>query len=59
LDIYKQIEAKHKAESIIMSCKTSEHRDAAYKYINLYYNKFNDYLGYQHLLYLISEKIIP
>jgi hypothetical protein len=58
LDIIKQIEAKNKAESVIMSCKTYEQLDSAYKYIDLYHAKFEDYLGYQYLLKLISERII-
>lgn len=48
--IIEQITSKQRAEAIIDSCETQEHFDAAEKYVELYYAKYEDYLGYRFLL---------
>lgn len=48
-ELINQIGAKSKAFDIIFSCQTYDHFTAAEKYIELYYNKFEDFLGYNEL----------
>ena len=48
-DIIRQISAKSKAFHVIESCVTGEHFNGAEKYIDLYNEKFQDYLGYNEL----------
>lgn len=49
LDIITQIKAKTKALAIIHSCIDNNHYKVAEKYIELYYRKFDDFLGYNGL----------
>ncbi len=48
-DLIKQISAKAKAINIINSCVCGLHFESAEKYIELYHNKFEDFLGYNEL----------
>ena len=48
-ELINQIGAKNKAMCIIESCVSGDHFNAAEKYIELYYNKFEDFLGYNEL----------
>jgi hypothetical protein len=48
-ELIKQISAKSKAFDVINSCVTGDHYNAAQNYIELYYNKFEDFLGYNEL----------
>ena len=48
-EIIRQISAKSKAFDVINSCMTGDHFNAAEKYVELYYNKFEDFLGYNEL----------
>lgn len=56
--INNQIKSKNKAINIIQSCKNILHIDSAHRYIELYYNKYEDYLGYNELLQLLNNKQI-
>ena len=49
MEILAQIMAKSKAESVIESSDSMAHFSGAEKYIQLYYNKFEDRLGYEYL----------
>ena len=49
MGILKQIEAKNKGFKIIQSCTTKEHCKSTTMYINRYFEKFEDFLGYTEL----------
>ena len=55
MEIIKQIEAKNKAIKVINSCKTDEHFESSLNYIDLYYKKFEDFVGYNELKRLINQ----
>lgn len=48
-ELIRQISAKSKAFDVIESCMTGDHFRAAENYIELYYKKFEDFLGYNEL----------
>lgn len=48
-ELIRQIGAKSKAFDVIASCETGDHYNAAENYIELYYQKFQDFLGYNEL----------
>ena len=45
MELLKQIEAKQKCISVIQSCVKDCHFESAKNYVNLYYIKFEDFLG--------------
>jgi hypothetical protein len=49
MEIVRQISTKAKAFNVIGSCVTGAHFDAAKRYIDLYHQKFDDFLGYNEL----------
>lgn len=49
MDIYYQIECKNRAFDVIDSCVTTAHVLSARNYIRLYFEKFEDMLGYMQL----------
>jgi len=49
MEIYHQIKCKNKALDIIHSCLTIAHVLVARNYIKLYFEKFEDMLGYMEL----------
>ena len=55
MEIIKQIKAKNKAIKVINSCKTDEHFESSLNYIDLYYKKFEDFVGYNELKRLIKQ----
>lgn len=55
MEIIKQIIAKDKIERVIDSCVTQEQFTSAKKMVDLYYKKFEDFIGYNHLLWLINK----
>ncbi len=55
MDILKQINAKNKSFNVIESCETMDHFIGAEKYIELYYQKYEDYIGYYELKRYIQE----
>lgn len=55
LNIFKQIKAKNKSLNVIESCETMDHFTNAEKYVELYYLKFEDFLGYHELKRYIQE----
>jgi|TARA_R110002020_G_scaffold91096_3_gene221492 hypothetical protein len=55
MEILKQIEAKNKAIKVINSCKTDEHFESSLNYVELYYKKFEDLIGYNELKRLIRK----
>ena len=58
MEILRQITAKTKGFNIIDSCETGEHCRSAERYIKLYFNKFEDFLGKRELdNYLQEHKI--
>lgn len=58
MEIIRQIAAKNKAKDIIDSCNNADHWDAAEKYIKLYFEKFEDFLGKRELEdYLQQHKL--
>tara|TARA_B110000503_G_C6776167_1_gene261402 strand:- start:89 stop:268 length:180 start_codon:yes stop_codon:yes gene_type:complete len=55
MEIIKQIEAKNKAIKVIGSCETEEQLNFALNYVELYYKKFEDFIGYNELKRLINH----
>ena len=55
-DILYMINAKNKAVNIINSCFTRQHLDVANTYIELFKNKFDDFLSYTELRKLLQNK---
>ena len=49
MDTLKQIEAKNKGFKIIQSCTTKEHFESTKRYINIYFEKYEDFLGFTEL----------
>ena len=49
MEILKQIESKNKAIRVINSCVTDEQFNSALNYIELYYKRFEDFIGYNEL----------
>ena len=56
MDLLKQIKAKEKCILVIESCKTKKQIKSAYNLINLYYEKFEDFLGYNELIRMLKNK---
>jgi hypothetical protein len=56
MEILKQIKAKKKCVKVIESCETKEHYKSAYNYINLYHNKFEDFIGYNELKRMLNNR---
>jgi len=55
-DFLKQIDAKATAERYIESCKTLNHIKTMEKYLDIYKEKFEDFLGHSILSRLLSDK---
>lgn len=55
MEILKQVTAKAKCFNVIDSCETSDQFESAENYIKLYFNKFNDFLGFQELKMHLQE----
>lgn len=55
MEIMKQIESKNKAIKIINSCKTDTHFDSSLNYVELYYKKFGDFIGYNELKRILNQ----
>lgn len=49
IDTVKEIMAKTKAFDVIASCESGSQFKSAERYIELYYQKFEDFLGYNEL----------
>lgn len=56
MEIYKMIEAKEKALTVINSCKTIAQLKVAERYVEQYNKKFEDTLSYQKLCSSIDLK---
>jgi hypothetical protein len=56
MELLKQIEAKQKCVLVIESCLNKDHLKSAYNYVKLYYDKFEDFLGYNELIRMINNK---
>jgi hypothetical protein len=56
MSIIKQLEAKAKAKAIIKSCWTYKHINTAERYIQYYYEKFEDEIGKQELLIYLDKR---
>ncbi len=55
MDILDQIRAKDKTQRVIESCVTDTHFSCAEKMIELYYKKYEDYLGYNQLKRILNQ----
>jgi len=55
MEFLKMLEAKEKARAVILSCKTISHLETSKQYVELYNDKFEDFLGYQELQYEIES----
>tara|TARA_B100001778_G_C18354868_1_gene523711 strand:- start:315 stop:488 length:174 start_codon:yes stop_codon:yes gene_type:complete len=51
------IVALKKAYKIINSCTTLQHIKVSKKYLDNYYNKFGDIVGYGNLIVCLTQKI--
>jgi hypothetical protein len=49
MTVLKQILTKQKAIAIIETCESQDHFKAASNYIDLYFKKFEDFVGYNEL----------
>jgi hypothetical protein len=56
MEILKQIESKSKAIKVIDSCETSEQLNFALNYVELYYKKFEDFVGYNELKRMVIKQ---
>jgi len=56
MELLEQIKGKQKCVLLIKSCVTQEHLKSAYVYVNLYFKKFEDLLGYNELIRMINKK---
>lgn len=56
MELLKQIEAKQKCFLVIESCVNNHQLKFAYNYVNLYFKKFEDFLGYNELVRMINKK---
>jgi hypothetical protein len=57
MDILNQIECKNRAFDVIDSCITISHVLSARNYIKLYFEKFEDMLGYMELESQLEDKL--
>lgn len=55
MEIVRQLLAKEKAFYVIESCENTSQCDSSESYINLYYNKFEDRLGFEELKRFLKE----
>ena len=55
MGILEQIMAKDKTQRVIESCVTDTHFSCAEKMLQLYYKKYEDYLGYNQLKRMINQ----
>ena len=49
MTLINQIKAKDKTKRVIESCITDEHYEVAKRMLELYINKFEDFVGYNEL----------
>jgi hypothetical protein len=55
MTLINQIKAKDKTKRVIESCITDEHYEVAKRMLELYNNKFEDFVGYNELKRLINQ----
>jgi len=55
MTLIKQIKAKDKTKRVIESCITDEHYEVAKRMLELYNNKFEDFVGYNELKRMINQ----
>jgi hypothetical protein len=55
MTLINQIKAKDKTKRVIESCITVEHYEVAKRMLELYNNKFEDFVGYNELKRLINQ----
>jgi len=55
MTLINQIKAKGKTKRVIESCITDEHYEVAKRMLELYNNKFEDFVGYNELKRLINQ----
>ena len=58
MELMNQINSKNKALRVIESCKDKTQLNVALNYVELYYKKYEDFLGYNELKRVINEKEI-
>jgi len=56
MGLIKQINSKNKAIRIIESCRNKTQLSVALNYVELYYKKYEDFLGYNELKRIINNK---
>jgi hypothetical protein len=56
MGLIKQINSKNKAIRIIESCRNKTQLSVASNYVELYYKKYEDFLGYNELKRIIINK---
>ncbi len=55
MTLINQIKAKDKTKRVIESCIIDEHYEVAKRMLELYNNKFEDFVGYNELKRLINQ----
>jgi hypothetical protein len=55
MTLINQIKAKDKTKRVIESCITDEHYEVAKRMLELYNNKFEDFVGYNELKRMINH----
>ena len=55
MTLINQIKAKDKTKRVIESCITDEHYEVAKRMLELYNNKFEDFVGYNELKRMIHQ----
>ena len=55
MTLINQINAKDKTKRVIESCITDEHYEVAKRMLELYNDKFEDFVGYNELKRMINQ----
>lgn len=56
MELINQINSKNKAIRVIESCRNKTQLIVALNYVNLYFKKYEDFLGYNELKRIINNK---
>ena len=55
MTILNQIKAKNKTQKVIESCLTTTHLECAERMIELYHQKYEDFVGYNQLKRILNQ----
>jgi hypothetical protein len=55
MSILNQIKAKNKTQKVIESCLTTTHLECAERMVELYHQKYEDFVGYNQLKRILNQ----